>query len=434
MPGSVGIGRISDRWQVGSEWTPQRIATSLREAVHGNAAEYLTLAEDIGERDLHYASVLQTRKLAVIGEELEITSGDGSEAGQKIADDFREQVVETEAFHEMLLDLMDGLSKSYAVVQPIWDTTGARWNYKEFQWVDQRLFKYDPETMSQLRIDDQTQEGIEIPPGQFIIYTPKIRSGLQIRGGLARLGVISYMFKNASVKQWAAFAETYGMPLRLGTYDPHTATAAEIAKLRSAVINLAFDAAAIIPNDMDLQVLDARRPTSGDNVFRELADWWDSQVSKFVLGQTLTADAGKTGSLAQAQVHERVALKVTRWDARSMSSKIRTDVATPWVRYNYGPKAPVPKARFDVEPPEDLVAFSEAITPLVVAGLRVSAQEVRCKFGLSEPTKDEELVSSGLADRVQQTDPAGGSPSPAQARPRQTAARAHRRPRFRSAS
>ena len=51
---------------VASTITPQRLGGLLRSVVDGNnPQDYMTLAEEIEERDLHYASVLRTRKLAV---------------------------------------------------------------------------------------------------------------------------------------------------------------------------------------------------------------------------------------------------------------------------------------------------------------------------------------------------------------------------------
>lgn len=386
----ASITRVSTKWQVGQEWTPQRIGTALRESAQNNLQDYLTLAQDIEERYPHYASVLQTRKLGVTGKAIEVLGGDPSKAAQDIADLYREQVVETEAHYELLTDLLDALSKGYSVCQPVWETSGKFWNFKEFQFVDQRLFKFDPETMTELRIDDSSDQGLEIPPDQFVIHTPKIRSGLQIRTGLARAAVIGYMFQSGSVKNWAAFAEVYGMPLRVGKYDPLTAGPAEIAKLRTAIVNLGFDAACVMPNDMQIEIEDGRRPTSGDNVFEGLARFWDEQISKLVLGQTMTADNGS--SEAQAKIHNVIRVDIAMADARALAATIRNQVARLWVLFNFGPTAPVPKFKFAVEPKEDLVSLSQALTPFLNAGLRVSAQEIRDKFGLSLPTATDEII------------------------------------------
>jgi phage gp29-like protein len=54
---------------VASGLTPQRLATLMQRAAEGDHHDYLTLAEEIEERDGHYRSVLGTRKLAVAGRE-----------------------------------------------------------------------------------------------------------------------------------------------------------------------------------------------------------------------------------------------------------------------------------------------------------------------------------------------------------------------------
>ncbi|MDU8014513.1 DUF935 family protein, partial [Pseudomonas syringae pv. actinidiae] len=45
--------------------TPARLAAIHREAAMGEPLRYLELAEDIEERDLHYAGVMATRKRSV---------------------------------------------------------------------------------------------------------------------------------------------------------------------------------------------------------------------------------------------------------------------------------------------------------------------------------------------------------------------------------
>ena len=63
------VAGIRTLWtnSVASGLTPQRLAAILQGAVEGDALDYLTLAEEIEERNLHYGSVLSTRKLAVAG-------------------------------------------------------------------------------------------------------------------------------------------------------------------------------------------------------------------------------------------------------------------------------------------------------------------------------------------------------------------------------
>ena len=65
----------------------------------------------------------------------------------------------------------------------------------------------------------QGMDEVDLPDYKFIVHFHKAKSGLPIRGGLARLAAWAYMFKNYTVKDWAIFCEAYGHPLRLGKYE-----------------------------------------------------------------------------------------------------------------------------------------------------------------------------------------------------------------------
>lgn len=411
----TGVTHPATTWaSVASTLTPARAASVIRAARQGDADAYLTLAEEIEERDMQYASVLQTRKLAVVGEEPIVTPADDSPAAEKIADAWRTQVVEASftgddgevtSFCDVLFDMMDALAKGYSVLQPHWETSESQWNYSRFEWCDPRLFMFDRETLRSLRLKDANRpDGRPLQPGQFVVHYPKIKTGVRIRGGLALLATIAHVAKSFTLADWLAFCEVYGMPLRIATYNPLTMTQPEINQLKIAIANVGHDAAALIPEGAKIEVLDARRPAAnGENVFKGLADYWDAQLSKAVLGQTMTADDGS--SLAQAQVHEGVMLKYTRADARSLNATVRASIITPWVRYNYGDEAArtlVPKQSLPIDPPEDLKLFTEAALPWVKdAGLRVRTSEIYERFRLTPP--DDEAEESVL--EVERPDP-----------------------------
>ncbi len=373
--------------------TPEKLFRILASAAQGDHEAYLTLACEMEEKYIHYASQLQTRKLAITGEEIEVLPGDDSELAQTVADDFRTHVVEEECFSEFLFDLLDGIAKGYSVVQPHWDTKATPWAPREYEHIDPRFFCFDRATLTELRLrDEMSTDGQELPQG-LIVHRPRARTGVTCRGGVARPASIGYLFQAATVSQWAVFLETYGMPIRLAYYDPLTATDDEILALKTALINIGHNAAALLPVGMKIEGLDLRRPTSGDNVFQGFGEYWDHLISKLLLGQTMTSDStGRRG--AQAEVHNDVRLDIKRADARSVCGSVRRDLAIPFTLWNYGAGAPVPRINIAVDPPQDLEAFSNALTPLVTAGLKVRAQEVRDKFGLAEPEEGDETIDA----------------------------------------
>jgi phage gp29-like protein len=44
------------------------------------------------------------------------------------------------------------------------------------------------------------------------MHYPRLKSGLPLRNGLARLVAVMYMLKSFTVRDWWAFAEKFGIP------------------------------------------------------------------------------------------------------------------------------------------------------------------------------------------------------------------------------
>ena len=372
---------------VASGLTPAGLARLLRDAVEGEPAEYLALAEEMEERDLHYASVLGTRKRAVLAIEPVVNQPKAGAVDDKVIDAVQE-LVEAPIFEEMLIDVLDGLDKGFSVVEILWEY-GRSWQPREYVWRDPRHFQFDRETGRKLRLrEDGSIEGRELSPYSFIRHIPKLKSGLPIRGGLARLVAWAFLLKSYTLKDWAAFLEVFGMPLRVGRYN-RSATPDEKRVLLRAVRDLASDAAAIIPSGMEIEFIEAKGG-SGNAVFGAMADYLDGQISKAVLGQTMTTDDGS--SLAQAQVHENVRFDILRADGRQVATTLNRDLIRPFIAFNFGPQEHYPTVAVPVAEAEDIKTLSEALSTLVPLGLRVRSSEVREKMGLSEPEDGDDVL------------------------------------------
>ncbi|MED8409153.1 DUF935 family protein, partial [Escherichia coli] len=69
-----------------------------------------------------------------------------------------------------------------------------------------------------LLTDDEPVDGVPLTPGKFIVHQPRLKSGLPLRNGLARLVAVMYMLKSFTVRDWWAFAEKFGIPVTVGKY------------------------------------------------------------------------------------------------------------------------------------------------------------------------------------------------------------------------
>ncbi len=377
--------------------TPDRMARVLRAAAEGDAYDYLVLAEEMEEADLHYASVLSTRKRAVAGIEPVVEAASDDARDVEIADAVR-AVVQGPDFPGLVTDLLDSLGKGYAVCEIVWEKSSNAWTPCRFPWRDPRFFVFDRVAGQELRLldEDASFEGRPLPPFKFLAHIPKIKSGLPIRSGLARLAAVAWMCKSYTLADWMAFAEVFGMPLRLGRYGPN-ASKRDINVLKTAVANLGSDAAAVLPDSMRIEFIEAAKAAGGPELFARLAEWLDRQISKGVLGQTMTADDGS--SQAQANVHDEVRMDIRADDARQVAATLNRDLVRPFVDLNYGPpKNGYPRVTLPVSEPEDIAAMADALSKLVPLGnLRIEASVVRDRLGFPDPEDGAELLGEGVA-------------------------------------
>jgi len=375
--------------------TPRRLGGILREAEQGAADAYLALAEDVEEKFIHYRSVLGTRRLAV--SQLPITVEAASDDALDVqAADLVREVLNGDEVDSVLFDILDGLGKGFSVSEIVWETSARDWRPARVEWRDPRWFQFDRIDGRTLRLKDAGHpQGRDLEPFKYIVHRPKTKSGLPIRGGLARPACWAWIFTSFGTKDWLSFIETYGQPIRVGRYGPG-ASKEDIATLMRAVRNIAADAAAVIPQSMGLEFIRAEGASANADMFKQLLEFFERQTSKLVLGQTTTTDA-VSGGHAVSQEHRQVQEDIERADGRQLAATLRRDLAEPVVRLNLGPTARSPIIRIGRPKATDLKVLVEAVAKLGPQGLRVSASELRDKLGFSDPDKDEEVIGGQAA-------------------------------------
>ncbi len=378
----------------GDGLNPRRLAALLREADQGEPLRYLELAEQIEERDLHYAGVLGTRKRSVAQLEIQVDA-----ASDKADDVARADMVRTwltrDELQDEIFDILDAVGKGVSFTEIIWDSSEGQWRPSRLEWRDPRWFRFDRQDgrTPLLRVD--AGYGDPLPPFKFITAVIRAKSGLPIRSGLARLATWSWMFKAFTLRDWAIFTQTFGQPIRLGKYQAG-ATEADKDTLFRAVANIAGDCAAIIPEGMSIEFVESKTTSSSLDLYQKRADWLDHQISKAVLGQTTTTDA-ISGGHAVAQEHRQVQEDIERADGRALSAILNRDLVRPWIDLEEGPQKAYPRLRIGRLQEADVQQTVDGIVSLVPYGLRVQKSWANDLLGIPDPDPKAELLTPPAA-------------------------------------
>ncbi len=392
-----GMTSVRQAWHdtAASGLTPLRLAAILRDCDLGSTRDYLTLAEEMEERDMHYGALMGIRKRAVSGVRPTVKAAGEDAKSQEIADGVTRDIAGHTGFRGLVKDLLDAIGKSYSAVEINWDTSKpSRWKPRNFVWRDPRFFTFgdDQEELRLLTIAAPVK-GEELWPAKWAIHRASGKSGLTRRGGIARLVAFGWMCKAYTLKDWMAFVETYGLPLRLGRYGPE-ATKTDVEALFRAVANIGTDAAAVLPKSMEIEFVKGIALQGTDVVFQSLARWVDEQVSKAVLGQTMTTDNGSSQS--QANVHNEVRHDIATDDAIDVAATINRDIVKPYVDWNWGVQDEYPEIQIEIAEPEDIAVKIEGAAKMMDRGVRFRADELRGKLGFSDPVKGDEVAGGGL--------------------------------------
>lgn len=368
---------------------PRKLASIFREADQGDVYRQMELFEEMEEKDPHIFSQLQTRKNAVTGLDWEIIPYSDDEHDKQVAAFVDDQLSNLKNLETILMDLLDAIGKGISVSEILWGYEAGKVVIKDLIHIHSKLLHWDAQDTMRIETTEEPT-GIPLTPNKFVVHQYKARSGHPSRAGVLRVCAWMYLFKNYSIKDWVAFAEVYGMPLRLGKYDAN-ASEEDKTKLMQALIQLGTDAAGMIPNGSTIEFIESNKATS-ISVYETLARYCDEQTSKAIVGQTLTADSGG-GSYAQSKTHAEVRHDLTAADCKALAATLKDDLIRPLVLFNFGHEDRLPTLHFACELPEDLKVLVEIFVALTGIGVPIPLTHIYSKFGIPTPVENEAVTS-----------------------------------------
>ncbi|HMQ77127.1 MAG TPA: DUF935 family protein [Flavobacteriales bacterium] len=140
------------------------------------------------------------------------------------------------------------------------------------------------------------------------------------------------LWKRGSLGDWAQYAELFGMPFRVGQYDPWDE--ATRTKLNTALSEMGGAGYAVIPKGTTVEF---HTPSTGGSnqgaLYKDLVELCNAEISKLFLGQTMTTDQGSSRS--QGEVHKEVEQDITLADMRRVEFLLNWELRPRLIKLGY---------------------------------------------------------------------------------------------------
>lgn len=249
--------------------------------------------------DPHLFSTIQQRKSGVLSLNWELQQQDSSQNEFDLINDILKSINLENLIDQILNTPLFG----FTVFEIIWKKVG---NYLLPDRIDekpQEWFFFDQSNNLNLKKKFNpnlgTNEGEVVNPLKFILaqHKPTYQNPYGERA-LSRC-FWPVTFKRGGLKFWITFTEKYGNPFMIGKL-PRGSAQTDIDNLLTSLENMVQDAVAVIPDDSSIDIKEAQRSSSVE-VFRELMNFQNNEISKAILTQTLTTEVQDTGTYAASK-------------------------------------------------------------------------------------------------------------------------------------
>lgn len=395
--------------RIGGNLTPQDVSQIVLEADCGNIERLVNLANEARQKDGHLHSVLQTRELALKGLDWEIIPPRGATAKEKkAAEDLKGILEDSENFPDLIHHLTgSGVYHGHATAETMYryETVRSRQLLVPYRWknIHASRFAFSQDSGELLFTEDgvRGENLLENYPGKFVQYQPIVTGDAPAREGLARILVWLALFRNWDLRDWLQFGEIGWKPWRIASYDKDTTHRKDIEIAKKVVKTLTTTGSAVKPKNIDINVEWPKGVGSTvTSSHKELFDTLGAEMSKAVLGQTLTVEQGNRGSQSLGNVQDKVRGDILVADAIGEASVITKHVVRPFYRLNHGDSVRPARFIFHTEDSVDLATFAKAIAELVKAGAVIPQEWVRNQGGWPEPKPGDALLggSQGKPD------------------------------------
>jgi len=264
--------------------------------------------------DPHLFSTIQQRKSGVLSLNWELQQLDSTQGEYDFINSFLNSVNLENLMDQILNTSLFG----FTVFEIIWKKEG---NYLIPERIDekpQEWFFFDQYNnlnyKKKFNPNLGTNDGEIVNPLKFILVQHKPTYSNPYGERVLSRCFWPVTFKRGGLKFWITFTEKYGNPFLVGKL-PRGSAQTDIDNLLTSLENMIQDAVAVIPDDSSIDIKEAQRSSSVE-VFKELMNFMNSEISKAILTQTLTTEVQDTGTYAASKTMSDMLANIQQTDQR----------------------------------------------------------------------------------------------------------------------
>lgn len=312
--------------------------------------------------DTHLSSVIEKRKNAVLCSSIEF------QHKGKPDDAINEQIL-SPWFYRCVSDILDARFWGFSLLQ----------FYKNNEWIDYDLVpRKHVDPVRKLILTQQT----DLLGTSWEEFADLLFIGRSTDLGLLAKAAPWVIYKRNTTADWAQFSEVFGMPIQEYIYD----TDDEDARIRALndANSIGSLATFIHGKDTELQLREAGNKTGSADVYERLVERCNSEISKLILGNTLTTESSEKGTQALGTVHKKVEESVAKADREYVLNVLNydmTDIFSHMGINTAGGKFCFPEKK-DVDPDTEMSVLTQLHTTF---SLPIDDDYLYEKFGVEKP-------------------------------------------------
>lgn len=350
------------------------MAVALMSAESGNTSDLFTIYRDNILTWSHLQAEFSKRKLVVLNQPISIIPWDQNDPSDVAAAEACLDIFsDVPDLLTTLSHLLDSALFPVSVAEKVYDVVNGRHVLSKLVKVPHHLLDF---TTGSLKIRSTDEKGqfknslLDPDPSSYVIHRAHLLSTPDKLGGPMRAIIYWWLFATQSRDWWMRFLQRYGIPIMIGKY-PHGADDQRKLLLRAmSTLNRALGLAITRDTSLEFAKIDNM---SGD-VFVSVQEFANKEISKIVLGQTLSSDSESTGlNSGNANLHNDVRNDLSLFDRVSLAQTIRDQIVAQFHLAN-GLPGNVPRVRLGpAVDPSELLTLLKAMRE---AGLKPSPSAV----------------------------------------------------------